>query len=748
MKTIKHIYIILIITFLLTISSLTINANSKSYSDDNSASWQVNEKTVNNIGNLTHTLMYGTSTDTTQQTQGNQKVNVFEMKTDGINSKLVSWAMQTGKGSYARNGLSIIAEDYEEKHPGWIVVAGINGDQYYTKYGSGLGADGSFYYPNQPYYPMIIDGERRFPVTPTGNSASNYVGIANNNSNDSFVPASQLSNVKIEVLNESDEVIYIHDVNKINESPNEGETSVWFAHPSTESNYDYATYDVSSDKDLYVIEMADLAYMNNSRTFTNIGGIDSLFGRGTITLLTKNQTIDKWQIAIDTNDNTLRSNLSLNTKVRIQYYYENEEMNKVESSFGYHSAQRENNIDIKTKADYDARRYNRSIFGKKADGTYVLMTVAKGTYSGTTQDESNAILKQFGVTDAYQQDGGGSVTAIVRNEYGTFDIVNESSDSGVKQRSILSGCFFVIRDPGYISYQKDSTRTSITITKTNNYNDEYISNVVATINGKEYKLENDNLTIEGLEDDTEYKINLTYDVKINNQTVKGYHQIIGHTDSFTIPSHGIKEQNITANQVEFIRSSTVDDEYIYVKLKLNDQEYDLLEENKPVIIKNLTPSTRYNYTITYAVKDNLTGKTFEKTVESTFITEKYNLPTINKFDVTRTGKDKVTINVEIIDEFNLAYSYYIMYNGNQYALESLNETIEIEDLNIKDEEYIFQLIIQYKTDTTFSSLESQQITINSNTSYQNNSKGCNKCNLVLIELTTLLSLCYFIFKKK
>lgn len=748
MKTIKHIYIILIITFLLTISSLTINANSKSYSDDNSASWQVNEKTVNNIGNLTHTLMYGTSTDTTQQTQGNQKVNVFEMKTDGINSKLVSWAMQTGKGSYARNGLSIIAEDYEEKHPGWIVVAGINGDQYYTKYGSGLGADGSFYYPNQPYYPMIIDGERRFPVTPTGNSASNYVGIANNNSNDSFVPASQLSNVKIEVLNESDEVIYIHDVNKINESPNEGETSVWFAHPSTESNYDYATYDVSSDKDLYVIEMADLAYMNNSRTFTNIGGIDSLFGRGTITLLTKNQTIDKWQIAIDTNDNTLRSNLSLNTKVRIQYYYENEEMNKVESSFGYHSAQRENNIDIKTKADYDARRYNRSIFGKKADGTYVLMTVAKGTYSGTTQDESNAILKQFGVTDAYQQDGGGSVTAIVRNEYGTFDIVNESSDSGVKQRSILSGCFFVIRDPGYISYQKDSTRTSITITKTNNYNDEYISNVVATINGKEYKLENDNLTIEGLEDDTEYKINLTYDVKINNQTVKGYHQIIGHTDSFTIPSHGVKEQNITANQVEFIRNSTVDDEYIYVKLKLNDQEYDLLEENKPVIIKNLTPSTRYNYTITYAVKDTLTGKTFEKTVESTFITEKYNLPTINKFDVTRTGKNKVTINVEIIDEFNLAYSYYIMYNGNQYALESLNETIEIEDLNIKDEEYIFQLIIQYKTDTTFSSLESQQITINSNTSYQNNSKGCNKCNLVLIELTTLLSLCYFIFKKK
>ena len=68
------------------------------------------------------------------------------------------------------------------------------------KYGSGLGVDGSFYFPNQPYYPMIIDGERRFPITPTGNSASNYVGIANNNSADSFINSSPLSTLKLECL--------------------------------------------------------------------------------------------------------------------------------------------------------------------------------------------------------------------------------------------------------------------------------------------------------------------------------------------------------------------------------------------------------------------------------------------------------------------------------------------------------------------------------------------------------------------
>ena len=177
MKIIKHTYILLILFVICALVNATyVSANQKFTSDDNSATWQVNEKNTQTIGSLTHSLMYGTSTDTTQQSVGNQKVNIFEMKTDGINSKLVTWAMQTGKGSYTRNGLSIIAEDYEEKHPGWIVVAGINGDQYYTKYGSGLGVDGSFYYPNQPYYPMIIDGERRFPITPTGNSTSHYVG--------------------------------------------------------------------------------------------------------------------------------------------------------------------------------------------------------------------------------------------------------------------------------------------------------------------------------------------------------------------------------------------------------------------------------------------------------------------------------------------------------------------------------------------------------------------------------------------
>ena len=87
------------------------------------------------------------------------------------------------------------------------------------------------------------------------------------------------------------------------------------------------------------------------------------------------------------------------------------------------------------------------------------MTVAKGTYSGTTQNESNTILKQFGVTDAYQQDGGGSVTACVRNSIGTFDLVNKPKDGST--RTVFNGLFFAVRDPGFRVKNVSNTRSSI-----------------------------------------------------------------------------------------------------------------------------------------------------------------------------------------------------------------------------------------------------------------------------------------------
>ena len=417
-------------------------------------------------------------------------------------------------------------------------------------------------------------------------------------------------------------------------------------------------------------------------------------------------------------------------------------MNTVESSTGFHSIQRYDGSDVDSPQPYDIRRYNRSIFGRKADGTYVLMTVAKGNYSGTTHNESNAILKQFGVEEAYQQDGGGSVTAIIRNNYDEFDIVNESSDSGSKERQIFSGCFFVVRDLGFRAYKKDSTKNSVTLSKINNYNDEYISNIKAIVNNQTYEISNGSLTIPNLEYDTEYLINLTYDITINGKTVKANQQIIAHTDSFTMPYSGVKVSKTTANSITIERNKVTEDEYIYVEVTLNDKKYDLKELNKQIEIKNLKPLTLYTFKINYAVKDSIDGKIYEGTEEIKEVTKKYNIPEIKTFNIEQQTKNSIKINVEIVDDFQLAYAYYISYNGMQYSLEELSGTYIIEDVNLKKNEYELTLVIQYKENEIFKTLTSDSI-------YTTKVKSnCSKNNMIIINSITLSILLYISFKKR
>lgn len=156
--------------------------------------------------------------------------------------------------------------------------------------------------------------------------------------------------------------------------------------------------------------------------------------------------------------------------------------------------------------------YSRSIFGRKSDGTYVLVTVDKrdGKFHGMTQDESNALLKSLGVVEAYQQDGGGSVCATLRNSFGTFDIVNTPKDGST--RANFNGLLFVVRDPGYKVNTAKNTRTTIEIVREENENSKLVKNMVITVDGKQHSMTGDKITIDGLKEDTEYNVTYTFDM--------------------------------------------------------------------------------------------------------------------------------------------------------------------------------------------------------------------------------------------
>ena len=142
MKTIRKIIFVLIFSLFCVFVIPTKAANNDSAVDPTGVStYTPTESTVKDIYGMKHTLQKATTV--TQGTSKGQLINAFEMKTDGVTSKLVTWAVQKDNTSLKRADIIAAAKDYEAKHPGWIVTGGINADQYFFKYGNKLGVDGS-----------------------------------------------------------------------------------------------------------------------------------------------------------------------------------------------------------------------------------------------------------------------------------------------------------------------------------------------------------------------------------------------------------------------------------------------------------------------------------------------------------------------------------------------------------------------------------------------------------------------------
>ena len=766
----KKIFLFLILFLMFTPLFIT-NAD-----ESNSAVFNIKSETKENVFGVEYTKTFATTTSNAYPNPGEQMINLFSLKTDGKTSKLVSWGMQSSPDKLTRVGLTNIAEDYEKKHPGWLVVCGVNGDQYFQYFGSDLVQSGSFYYVPQPYYPLIIDGERRFSSSPLGNKTS-FVGVANNGQPNSYIYPSTLDKYYLEILNDKNEVTEKIAIDKINDTPNENEVAVWMGYNNTVSNGEYVEQVVESTSKLYIVELADIAYMSNSRQYDIGAKEDTLFGRGTVSKIDTSATIGRWAMAVE--GNKLADKISEGTKIRVQAYYTDDNLNNVEAAFGYHSQQRMNNEDVPSTAPYNTNRYNRSIFGRKADGTYILLTIARGdvnggTYAGTSHDESNKILEHYGIVEAYQQDGGGSVTAVVRNKAGSFDVVNESSDSSVKQRNILSGCFFVVRDPGYACYGKDSTRTSLTLSKVSNYNDDIIDNVYAVLNGnKYYPNEDKNIVIENLNDDTEYEIELHYQIEGSEQVVK----YTGKTDAIQLPKPGIIVKESYPNKLKIEYTDKYYKDYrsmyvsVYKKNTLVKEEIELKNFGDTHIFDGLDKITVYTLRIRYSIYDELTSKEVEGIYDLEVTTERNNCPIAKINNVENIDNKKVKISFNIEDKDNICVGGYIYYkkvsetNFTKYYVELTDNEALIEGLDLENSDYVFKVVV---LNTEMNAFESDEITVSkkeikpvdSNPSDNPNQPGdqveqetttkkkCGRKNSIIVELLAMISLMAFIIKKK
>ena len=531
MKKIKKLFLVFALVFVSTFAFLRANVyHVKAYDSIDSTgatTWNIKSEEVKNKYGVNYSYVIGKPT--TQGATGTEKiVNYFSMKPDGVNSKLVTWGVQDGNSGFKTNQLTEIAKDYEKKHPGWIVVSGINADQWYYKTTKN-NQKGGYFFCDNPYYPFTMDGQNLFTINPLGGRGN---GIAiTNNPNNPFISVTNSDRIELQVYDANDQLIATFPVSGYNQNPGASGTTVWsgYVNPETMGKA-FINREVNTTNSLFVIENADLAYMNNTRDYAYEGSmyapVDSFYGKGTISSTINQISLGAGQFAIETTSEEVKAKLAVGVKVIIEQQYSNEGANEVESVTGFHTVQVKDGVYQDSSAPYNLASKPRSIFGVKEDGTYFLLTTRDnkiGSTGGTAHTETQAILSYYGAYTAYQDDGGGSSTAIYRTDSGTFDVVSGSCDSATtlkSQRLVFSGLFFVVKDPG-VSI-KETTPSSVTLRLNNTQYANSLEDVKAKVNGKTYEMTDGIIKIDDLEENTEYEINIEYKLNDQNLTALTY----------------------------------------------------------------------------------------------------------------------------------------------------------------------------------------------------------------------------------
>lgn len=564
MKFFKNINVILMTCLCLLFLSVTVNATEDNVLEiDGGAYYETKVDQTNNVGyGLTHNRYLGYSQITSKYARPGvdtgflpQRTNVLEIKQDE-NTKIVAWGT-IENGVWKENTIIEMAKSYEKMHPGWKVVAAINGDFFdinKTK-------DCAF----TPSGAMISDGDviksqcqGGWGMLAFDYSEAKQLKFYPNNNTFSKTPT-------LSIYDENGNIIKDFIVNKVNTAPLENETSVYYG--VWDSTHNVVPQSVDDER----------AYIVNNAELSLAAYADAFYGRGVITSQGKTNLV-KNQFAIVTNNSEVAEYLSTGVKIRVQQQA-NGELANADSAIGCKGIFMQNGDPIYALDDYDNARFPRTIIGQKEDGTLMMAVIdgrqAKFDYYGTTGVETSAILKYYGFYDAYQMDGGGSTTmaVLIDNE---LKIVNSPSDTfGKEPRKDSNGILVATRVNEY-DYEYEVTEstidiTLITINELEKYKDVYIQ-----LNGQKKKVENGKVKFDNLSSNTTYKFNLF--AKVNEEyvdllTEKSIATAIEKPILSSV-TYGLKKSSSS----DFETSLTINFESIKaisdIKVIINDVEYD------------------------------------------------------------------------------------------------------------------------------------------------------------------------------
>lgn len=398
-------------------------------------------------------------------------VNVLEVpSTEDVD--IVPYA-NIKNGKWTLTTVAGMISNYEATHPDKRVIAAVNGDFF------DINANGN--YPYCSTGGTVSEGNY-FKV----NADWKSIAFKNDGSQNSLVGniMPTISEKPVLQILEDGEVVFEVDVDALNELPGVGGTSVYFTF-----------YDEKHNPNLLEIENAYIVEGSQIAPYATW----SVFGLGQVKELASVK-LNVNQFAIKTNNNVLKDYLKTGATVRVQYEYVGE-LADVDNVIGYPA-----NIILDGQAQmFKDYRHPRTMVGARADGTIIITTIdgrqiEKGYY-GASPVEQAALMQYYGCTQAYNLDGGGSTTILIRQN-GKFVVKNSPSDGSERNDG---NCLLIVAEVPEISIEtmnvlENSFDIKIDVIEMiDKYKDLYID-----VNGEKRKVEDKTMSFTGLDVFTNY----------------------------------------------------------------------------------------------------------------------------------------------------------------------------------------------------------------------------------------------------
>lgn len=672
----------------------------------------------------------------------------LEMPGDNNENKIVTWSHSSQNG-YTSSTLIDIAEDYEKTHPGWKVIGGVNGEGFHN---SSLSIPEN---TGEIINAYAQDGE----VIKKDVSSESFKGLIGFFDDNSYVidrVPTYTTYLQLKLANENLDIKY---QNTLPEGDEISLITQDLKEALDVTNYNvFKGYTESYRKTMY--------YLDKDPNFYLTGQNNGIYLKGYITEIMETDVISKVnynEFYIITKDDNISNILSVNDRVLCQYDF-TEKFKNVESMVGYMFKLLDSGeVVTKEYLDEDGGPYSnhfyywsnkeRAAIGFKEDGSIVLLTANTGV-GGPSQYEVGEILRLMGCNNAYQFDGGGSVSFVIKNEEGKFVMLNEPADGSA--RRIGDGVFFVTRDPGFTA-KATSKRGEIEISLEDSYYKEKIKDVTVEVNNAKYNMSEDSFVIDKLNDDTKYEISISYKIeglREEENYLQKETKLFVTTNGYKVPLPNLEISDITYNGATFKKTEETPNIFD-VKIKINNKYYDMIDNQ--VVVSDLKNDTAYFAEYNYKIIDEVTGKTFEGKEEFVYFkTSKYAPVILNNFELNQKEENSVKFTYSISDATNLIYDSYIVIGGSEYQIDSSQSEVTINGLSFTSD-LEAQLIIKYITDED-NIIESEIITIKKDSienddqsnPEENNpiKKGCTNGTRLLTLYISSAFILYFVRKRR